>query len=338
MKPFIRFLPLITLLAVLSACNKKETPKPSPIRPVKSIVIQDKQKEILRSFPGKVLPNKNAQIAFEVPGKIVDITVLKGDKVEKGTLLASLDPKTYQDTVDRDKAKYREANAQFQRAESLVKDNFISRAEYDKLRSNMEIAKANLSTAETNLEYTKVYAHFNGVVANRFVEKFEQVRAKQPVLELQDISTVDIVIDVPENIVLHFKKMQAKEKPTEEEKPHVFFESVPDVSYPLDFKEFTTEADPATQTYSLRFTLKQPENMVVLPGMSVIVKAMIPDVSGTPDEFDLIPSSAVFSDPEGRASVWVIDSETMTVHQRVIEVSKLTGERIRVTNGLKPGD
>lgn len=329
----------LAMSVILAGCGEKEEEKAPVVRSVKSMVIQDKQTKILRSFPGKVLPNQNAIIAFEVPGKIEALEVKKGDEVKKGEELARLDPSQYRDQVHREKASYDERLAQFKRAQVLIKDAYISQSDYDKLKSQMEIAKANLNTAELKLSYTKVTAPFDGIIAKRFVENFEQIKAKQSIMEIQDISNVDVEIDIPENIVIHFKQMEKdKSKLSEKDIPRVYFESLPDASFPLSLKEFTVVADPKTQTYALRMTLPQPKNITVLPGMSVTVKAYLPDVTGSMEAFNLIPSSAVFTDPKNKPSVWVIDPKTFKVHLRHIEVSKLTDDQIRVENGLKPGE
>lgn len=329
---------LLVSTLVLSGCKKQTPPTKELIRPVKSMVIEGKQSKILRSFPGKVLPNQQTDIAFQVPGKMDNIYYAKGQSVHKGDLLAELEASTYQDAVDRAAAKYRESLAQYNRARQLIQNNYISKSDFDKLRAQMEIAKANLSTAQTNLEYTKVTAPFDGVVARRFVERFDQVQAKQKIMAVHDISNVDVEVNIPENIVIYLKSLDARKDMPEEDIPRVYFESMPDVSYPLKLKEFTTEADVDTQTYAVRLTFPQPDAITVLPGMSVTVKALIPDVSGTPEDFFLIPSSCVFVNPHNEPSVWVVDPSTMRVSARLVRVTKLTGKRIRVLDGLKPGE
>jgi RND family efflux transporter MFP subunit len=117
---------------------------------------------------------------------------------------------------------------------------------------------------------------------------------------------------------------------------HVEFDVDPDKEYPATFQESTAQADPVTQTFQITYTMPQPKNLVVLPGMT----AQLVATAATADlEQFVIPAQAVFADEAGVSQVWIVDPANNTVSKRVVEVDTVTGaDGIVVTNGLEVGD
>jgi multidrug efflux pump subunit AcrA (membrane-fusion protein) len=107
----------------------------------------------------------------------------------------------------------------------------------------------------------------------------------------------------------------------------------------MQIKEFSVAADPATQTFPITFTMPQPTNLNVLPGMTALV--IVSDLQLDEDDTVpiTVPAHAVISDPSGGALVWVVDTEAKTVHRRDVRVGPVTGtQSIVVLDGLAPGE
>lgn len=329
-----RLTPLLLVCLTMVGCKQSDQTKPAPPRPVKSIVLQNPMSDVHRQFPGKVLPAKRADLSFEVAGKLVKLPIQKGQTVKQGQLLAQLDPKPFKDASQQTQARYNLAKSQFLRGKELIKGNYISHAEYDKLRSSYEVSSANLNTANRNLHDSTLYAPFNGIIANTYVENHEQVKAKQTLMALHDISELDIEVHVPEKFMLMLKGDAEKNT-----KPDitVTFDAYPTQHYPVTFKEFSSQADADTQTYAVVFKMPQPSGINVLPGMSVSVDAKITKDQFNTTEYYKLPVHAVFSLDDQQAYVWVVDSSTHTVHKQAIQTGALQGNSIEVTAGLKPG-
>lgn len=326
------FILVILILFSLTGCSSDKEKVPPTIKPVKTIQVGGKHQTVRRSFPGKIKATNEAILSFQVEGQVIQLPVLEGDKVKQGALLAKIDPKKYKDKVDQAQARHDLAKAQFKRASALVTNHHISEADYDKIKAEYEVAKADLSTANRNLDDTNLRAPFPGIVAKKFIDRYEYVKAKQKVLLLQDVTTVDIEISVPENLVVHLREEQNKITPV------AIFEAAPKYRFPIRFKEFSTQADPETQTYTVVFTMNQPKEINVFPGMTTRVEVHIPDYSANASDFYTLPSSAVFNDENGKPSVWIVDPKTMTLQKRHVTVTRLSNTSIRVTQGLKPGD
>jgi RND family efflux transporter MFP subunit len=321
---------------LLAGCGKEEErhAAPEPVRPAKTVLIGDAATGGLRSFPGRVDASRRVELSFSVPGKLQELPVKEGQEVEAGQVLAKLNPTDYQTVVNDQQARFDKAKSEFARAEELIEKNFIARQDYEALQSTLRSAEAALEQARTDLGYTVLRAPFSGRVAARYVENFTEVQAKEPVLALQDLKTLEVTFQVPENVMRLARRGDDRSGRI---KVSARFEGAGGRSFPLDFKEISLRADPQTQTFQARFTLPAPGDVTLLPGMTATVDV---DMSAAVDGaagFEL-PVSAVVGDTTKTPTVWLVDEKTMTVSPRHVELGTLTGNRIRVTAGLEPGD
>ena len=330
------------LLVSLTACSRPEPPPPPEVaRPAKIFTVVGPDELMMRSFPGEVQASDEANLAFRVSGKLVEFPANRGIEVQQSDLLARLDPSDYQAEVNQAQAQYDLAVAQFDRVAELVERKLVSQAEYDQRLALKKVRKSDLTRATNNLDYTQLFAPFDGVVARRLSENFESVAAGQVVLILQTGKMVDVIVDLPESIVARVERVRAMRDP----KPvQVRFGSTSDRTYTAHYKEHETNADPATLTFKVTFSLPAPDDLNVLPGMSATV---IADLSGLFSKemtgVTLVPIEAVFSAEDepldaDRRQVWVVDPDSMRTSRRDVKVGPLTGQNIAILEGLDPGE
>ncbi len=196
----------------------------------------------------------------------------------------------------------------------------------NKAQADIQSVQAAVDAAKDQLSYTYLRAPFSGVIAKRYVDNFQEVQAKEPIVSLQDVSEIEILVDVPEMTMTRVKRGDLDVVAE--------FAAAPGNDYPLTLKEFSTEADPRTQTYRVVLTMPSPEDLRVLPGMTASVhRAGIVEAEG---DMYVVPAIAVFADEAGKSNVWVVDSESMTVHRREVSIGELTGtENIEIVEGLE---
>ena len=204
------------------------------------------------------------------------------------------DIKVLQAELEASTARFQESKQQYKRYQGLWKKRVISKSEFDSKESAYNVAKAQLNTskqklnkgkvgsrqedvdamqssikgllaqqeeAQNALDDTYLKAPFAGVIAKTFVKNFQNVESKDPILSLQNISKLEIIINVPEQIVISSKEADSYQFMAE-------FEAAKDRSFPLELKEYKTEADQKTQTYRAVFTMEAPEDLKILPGMT----------------------------------------------------------------------
>lgn len=394
-----------------ASCGKeKEDSKEEMRRPAKTLVVQSTDESLVLSLPGKVRASRRIDLAFKVSGPLIALPVREGQRVKQGDILAQIDSRDFEtdqakikstisqarsrlkameagarpedlkmleSEVAAAKASFQEAELQYERYNTLYKDNNVSKSEFDRFKARWEVARARLNTALQNLEKGKkgartedveamraqirgleaeeretqyslddtiLKAPFSGVIAKKYVENFQDVPAKQPIVSLQDISRLEIIVNVPEVFMVQIKEgeMDAAAE----------FSAAPGKQYPLTSKEFSTEADPNTQTYRAVLEMPAPEGMEILPGMTATVRGTLRCSGSVKDSEFLVPIciipgqtsifqvpvNAVFAGEEEKSHVWVVDQNTMRVRKREVEVGGIQGQEIRILKGLEAGD
>jgi RND family efflux transporter MFP subunit len=301
------------------------------VRPVKMLTIESGKDVLTRKYPGKVEASQKVDLAFQVSGPLTALPVIEGQEVKKGDLLARIDPRDFENDLAVAKSELKNAKAQYERQRKLYEEGVVAKAQLDVIQKNFEVLDGNVRIARKALADTSLLAPFSGRIAKTYVENFQNVKAKELILSLQDISSIEIVVDLPEMIMVTIKEGG-------ERKIFAEFAAAPGKQYPVTVKKFETEADPKTQTYRIVLTMPAPEELNVLPGMTAVVSGSRPEDAGEADQF-IIPAAAVFADEAGASHVWVVDQETMGVHRRKVTTGDLTGKgSIQIVEGLQSGE
>ena len=262
-------------------------------------------------------------------GPLIEFPVREGQFVRKDQLVARIDPRDFQIRLNAAKADFERAEADFRRFSALYEKEAISQAQLDQSRATRDVAAAAVDDAEANLSDTYLRAPFSGRIGETFVENFEDVQAKQAILSLIDTSYVDIVVDVPEALLATVLDLQAVEVVAR-------FDTAPGREFELRLKEVANQADPRTQTYRVTLTMRQPEGINILPGMTANVKGKV--IQGREDEF-VVPAVAVVADESGKSNLWVVDRQTMTVGRRPVRLGDLVGtDSIEILDGVSSGE
>ena len=315
-----------------NGCGKKEEPAPREVaRPVKIATVQGGSHAVNLTYPGKTRANRRVDLSFKVPGPLVELPVEEGQEIKEGELIARILPRDFKINLDQAKARAIEAERQYDRYKELYVRRQVSRAEFDRYKAARDVAAAQLEDAQNALKDTYLKAPFDGIVAKRYVENFEEVQAKQPIVFFQDISKIEVVVDAPETVIAtlkHDKKIEAT----------ATFAAAPDKKFPLELKEFSTEADPQTQTYPVVLVMDQPEGINVLPGMTATVTGR-QVATGDATARIVIPAMAGTEAADKKPYVWVLNEKDMTVRKAGIHAGEMTGsDGIVILEGLSGGE
>lgn len=321
----------IGVLVVLSGCGGKEVVEREPVvRAVKVVTVGDDSTAQSRSFPGRVEATDQVDLSFRVDGPLNEFPVLEGDFVKEGQLIARIDPRDFRIQLDAARAEVERTDADYRRYSALYEKDAVSKAQLDQALAARDVARALVEDAEAALDDTSLAAPFSGRIAETFVENFQYVQAKEPIISLVNVKRVNVVIDVPENLVARFKEVQR------ESRFAARFDAAPGKEFDAQVSEIATQADPRTQSFRVTFALPQPEGVNVLPGMTSTVVRYPPP--GEDIEI-VVPAIAIFADETGSSHVWVVERGTGTVERRVVRTGDLSEtDSIVVLEGLAPGE
>jgi len=338
--------PLVFCLAIaLSGCWEEDVAQiETGPRPVVATRVGSTDFLGQRSFPGRARASREVGLSFQVSGKMSTRSVDVGDLVEEGTTVAVLDPDPFQADVSRLQADLAAAEADFLakdeqhgRVLKLVESGTYSEARGDASRATRDTAAArvvsvqsSLARAELDLSYAVLKAPFPGRIVAVYAEDFEQVAAQAQIVRLLDAAQVEIVVDVPETLISLVPLV---------EEMAVTFDALPGIELTGVIKEIGTEASQTTRTYPVTLVMDQPDEAVILPGMSGAARASkisAPDMAAGL----VIPETALRPLEEGgdQMAVWVVDAASNTVSLRPVQLGRLLTIGIEVTEGLSTGE
>jgi RND family efflux transporter MFP subunit len=323
-------LPLLVGFTFLTGCQ--EAPPPAPetevSRPVAMLEVTGSDVASGLRFPGRVQAVQRAELAFNVPGRIVAFPAREGETLSAGDLIASLDPAVFEARLSAARAEFDAARTDYERVRKIWEQSqAVAKAEVDQKRTAMEVARSAYAAARQDAEDTRLTAPFDGLIARRYAENFQNVQAKEPVVSLQNVDELEIVIHVPERVMRSEPRRAAA---------FAQFDDIPGRRFPVTLKSYSAEADPQTQTYEVVLGLTRPQDVTILPGMSAEV---LPEAAGEAGASAVtVPLRAVTSAPDGTPRVWVVDPETDRVASRRVAVGSILGSDVTVLEGLQAGE
>lgn len=232
--------------------------------------------------------------------------------------------------LDEDVASARVAKANLQAAqEQLAIGNAGGRAE-DIAASEAALRglAAKIDQANDQLSYATLHAPFDGIIAQRHIDNFTNVQAGSDIVLLQQLSTVDMVFDIPGADVLKWTARAADSLSIEVELSGIDAELTA-----TKLVEFSTQADPGTQTYRARVSVEVPDDIQVLPGMAGRVRVSSSEKGNLKPD---IPLTALATDPQGNPFVWIVDDKG-AVSSHPVTPGPMSGGLVTITDGLEAG-
>ncbi|VVN21809.1 Macrolide export protein MacA [Pseudomonas fluorescens] len=326
---------LAVAAVMLAACSKEEAP-PEPVRPVLSIKVEALNEETLGRFAGSIQARYESNLGFRVPGRIASRNVDVGAEVEKGALLATLDPtdqqnqlRSAQGDLARIQAQLINAQANARRQQELFNRGVGAQAQLDiaqtdlkTTQASLDQAKAAVDQAKDQLDYVQLRTDHKAIVTAWSAEAGQVVTAGQQVVTLAQPDIKEAVIDLPDTLV--------EQLPTD-----VVFQVAaqldPSITTTAIVREIEPQAQSATRTRRARLTLTDTP-----PGFR-LGTAISVTLSSTIEPRIELPIS-VLQEVEGKTRIWVVDPQTQTVSPRDVSLVSRTDSSVILTNSVKAGE
>ncbi len=330
---------LVVLFAAFSlvGCGDKgverivETPK------VRVVSLQGHRVADNLYFPAVANAADRSHLSFRVAGEVSSVLVKEGDRVQKGDIIATLDPMDYQLDVNNATARFSVINSQYHRSRPLVDKGLLAKSQFDEIAAQRQIALAELELAKLHLSFTQLSAPVDGVISRVNIDQFENVQVGQHIVNIHSLDRVEVLIQLPD-------RLYVQQPPTTHRLTVInAIVRVPSGrEYNATVKEFTTEPDPATGTFTVTLSLPMPEKEYILDGMAVEVSAKDEKVGLELNLGIDVPIEAIFNadgDELGRENkfVWVLNDDN-TVSRKQIRTGKASKHSIQVVEGLSLND
>ena len=311
----VKLISILSLGLMLGACGGNSSSQEEAII-VKTATANTYSNETVKEFPIITQPFRTTELSFRVSGPIDRLDVYAGNYYRRGDIIAEIDPRDYRIRRERAEAVYRQAKAEYERISALYQKNNLSASTYEKARAEYTSAKAAFDTAVNELEDTRLVAPFNGYVGEVYVEKFQDVKASQPVLTFIDIDQLKIEAYVTQDIAYRVQPRQ-----------NVLL---------------TLDVQPDTE---LEAQIAEVSKGTTQNNLSYLVTALLPNkgarlLAGMSGEHLVcIPQTALCNRPTVGSYVWTVHPESGIVSQRKVSVSKLLPHgNAGITAGLQPSE
>lgn len=345
----------ILLTAALSAagCSKKhdadkgETAPAAVVKGVTLEVVTLAAVPDLLDVVGSVQARTSAVISARIPGSISVLRVREGDRVRKGQLLAELDAQEHQATaaaaaagieearrgLDEAVSRKKLADTTFERYSNLLKEQAVTRQEFDVRQTEKEVAAQGVARAESRLKqaqegskaastlsgYTRIIAPISGIITSKQADLGASVFPGQPLMTIEDEGSYQLELALPENAATSVRPGTPLQ---------VTLDAVGS-SFAARIAEIVPTADPASRTFVAKVALNRKGLKSGMFGRGAIAL-------GTTTSGITVPKKAVV-EHGALTSVWALDKAN-TARMRIVKVGRVTGERVEILAGLSDGD
>jgi RND family efflux transporter MFP subunit len=366
MNPKITAIILLLILATLAACGNSIEPgntAPGAGKAIQAPVAEARisQEPFLYEAVATINARTASTISAKLMGAVQSLHVNEGDRVKKGDLLVTIDPRTVSSQLDQAQAALREArraetsalssrdaasaaaelaSTTFKRYEQLLKENSVSKQEFDEIESRGRQAKAALAQTEAMVEAARsriqqaeaaveqaslakrdaqVLAPYDGLVVGKMVDEGDLASPGTPLLtvEQEGLFCADLVL--PER---HIQTIQLG-MPVKVKVP-----ALNDLETTGEVGRIVPAADAQSRSFEIKVAM--PPGLDLKSGM--FARVFIP-LGGT--GILLVPETAVVN--EGQLTgVYVVD-EKQTARFRLVRAGKAYGDRVEIISGLKDG-
>lgn len=338
--------------------------RPIPVQTARaaSPAIEHQAAAVLQAT-GYVTARRQATVSAQITGTLTQVLIEEGDHVKKGQVLARLENKAQQASLDQAEADVAAARAQvisdraqlvqgqsdMRRQETLGREGVVSkqaaeqaRTQVDSLRAQLEAhrkqvdaARARQRVAQVQFNYTVVRAPFNGVITAKAAQVGEIVSplsagggfTRTGVGTIVDMDSLEVDVDVNESYIGRVKPGMPAQ---------AVLDAYPDWTIPAHVIAIVPAADRSKATVPVRVALDQKDDRVV-PNMG----ARVSFLESRPKQGRKVPSGVLIPDDaivrrHGHAVVFVVDGGVARLH-RVAPAEGSYGDLKRITSGLAVG-
>jgi membrane fusion protein, multidrug efflux system len=313
------------------------------IVPVQTALAQRQDVPVYLEGLGTVQAFYTATMTARVDGEIDSVDFTEGQLVKKGQLLAQIDPRPYKAALDqavateaKDAAQLQSAKDDLARYVQLAPQNLASKQQVDdqratvaQLTAQVQIDRALIDNARTQLDYTRITAPFSGRTGIRLIDPGNNVlsTSSNGIVVVTQMQPISVVFTLPEGVLPQISTALAAGKVS------VTAYSQDD-SKLLDTGSLTVldnQIDTTTGTMRLKATFPNPHN-TLWPGQFVNAHVLVQEQHGVLT----VPDSAVQTGPDGPFTYVVRQDSTVEV--RALQIGEQSGGVTVVRAGLDPGE
>ena len=316
--------PLLPLL-LLAACSVPEAPaaQKAAVHEIAVRVAPVQRGPLARQVhaAGRIGYSAETRLAFKVGGVVARIAVDEGDQVQKGQVLARLDPREIDAHLSEAESARAKAERDLERARILNRDDVVTREVLENAATAAEVARAGATAARFNRRFSEIVAPQSGVVLARLVEPGEVVGPGTPILVVGSAGTGRVVkAGVADRDVVRL----AIGDPAE-----VALDALPGARLRGTLSEIAPAATPTTGLFEIEVSLDGAQPALAA---GMIARAVVqPRASET---MTTVPLASLVDADGVRGRVFALSADRRRVVPHAVDIAFLVGERVVLRRGL----
>ena len=296
------------------------------------------------NLPATVSPWVDLEVLAQVSDTVLEKTVSEGQPVNKGDILARIDPRKYENAYQSASASLASAEASLRRIRQLRGRNLASQSDLDNIEATVENARSARDTAALDLARCRIQAPVDGLVNRVYIEEGQVVAAGQKVAQILKLNPVQVTVGIPESDVAAVRSLNTFTVVIDALEGRIFTGT-------KHFLSRTTET--AARLYDLEIEVANPDG-AILPDMFArvdIIKETVRDALTVPlyaitanngDYIVYVEENRVMplgGDPDQPAlGLLQPPKQTGRVRSRNVSLGIREGFTVQVTDGLAAGE
>ncbi len=316
----------------------------APPVPVTVVPVVKQNVPVYLTALGTVQALNTVTVLPQVSGRLLSIEFTEGQPVEKGQVLARIDPRTFQANYDQAVARRKQdqsllatARSNYQRTQDPQYSQYV--AKIDQVTQKNTVAQyeaavaadeAAVRDAKVQLDYTEIRSPIDGLAGIRAVDPGNVVTTSSPIVTLTQLHPINVMFTLPEQNLDMVRGAAQGGKPLEV----TALDRVD--AHPIAsggvLKVIDNQIDTSTGTFRLKSEFGNEHNEL-WPGQFVNVRLLVNTVDGGL----VIPSQGVQRGPDGDY-VYLVQGDNTVKMQSVVVAGEVGDSHVMIGSGLKVGD
>jgi RND family efflux transporter MFP subunit len=276
---------------------------------------------------GNVATRQNVLIQPEMPGTLVSLNVIAGQRVSKGQVLGRVDDGGMSQQLASAQNQYALAKTTFERQKNLWDQKIGSEIQFLQAQTQMISAQKGIAQIKAQLSKTIITAPFSGTIDEIYVERGQVVAASpQGLMRIVNLGNMYVATTVPETYIGKLKVGDEVD----------VFLSALGKSYKGKVRQIGSNINPNNRSFGIEVSVPNPDGLL---RPNQVAKLKIIDYKA--DKAIVVPSSIIQEDAEGNKFVFTVansNGKSGTAKKAIIEVGKSSDNATEIHTGLYSND
>jgi membrane fusion protein (multidrug efflux system) len=260
----------------------------------------------------------DALVVAKVGGEVVELLAEEGDRVTEGQVLARLDGDRLRLEMERARANLRKLEQEYNRNVQLFEKGLVSSGAFEDLKFELEALKAVYRLAQLEYDYTQIRAPIDGVVSERHIKLGNTITQNSPAFRVTALDPLIAYLHIPEREFRRLESGQAAE---------LRLDAIPGRRFNARVQRVSPVVDPTTGTFKVTMEVPDPEGQLK-PGMF----GRFNIVWDSRSDVLLVPRVAIVDDDISDSVFVIINGK---VERRSVLTGYASGDRVEIVEGLE---